>query len=826
MTALVAKVYVEHLVYEIDQPFDYLVPPSLAGGLVRGCRVMVPFGGGNRTRQGMVVEVLAVDTLRDGIKEILSTLDQTPLFTPELFGLADYLVAHTFCTFYDAVRTILPTAISHQAHHVYRLVQLPSEVEETLTDSQRAFVTWLNRPKSQKQMDAFLADQPDERAVRDLLTRGLSAGWVVCEEQIKRRVLEQTEQIILLSDDVEDRMASYKATPKQREILQFLAELDGVSGVTKKELLYCCGVGEGVLNTLLKRGLLQKEWRKIEPTLLPEQTAECCQKPADVVLSPAQQAVFTGILEMINADQAGCALLHGVTGSGKTKVFLKLIEQVLQKGQQAMMLVPEIALTPQMVAEFRQQFGERVAVTHSHLSLGERLREYQRVQAGVASIVVGTRSAVFLPFANLGLIIMDEEGESSYQSSRTPRYHAREIAKRRAVYHNALLLLSSATPSLESFYRAKRGNYRLFSLTERYADLPLPAVYLVDMRAEQQLLGAVHLSSVVRQELHQNLLHHEQSILFLNRRGYHTVIQCIGCGKPVCCPHCDTALTYHRANDYLMCHTCGYANRRKPLCEHCNSSHWKQSGLGTQKVEDEIRTLYPTARVLRMDADTTYSRYAYEEKFAAFQRGEYDILIGTQMVAKGLNFPNVTLVCVLNADAGLYAPDYRGAERVFSLITQVVGRSGRVHKEGRAYIQTDQPDHPVLLFAAKQDYLGFYEDEIATRKMLKYPPFFDLCTVTLVGKDADRVERAAQFFALLMKQTAASDQHQVSFEAMGPFPAVVHKIADQYRQKIFVKCHLKQAMQSYFSACLKGSRRKKEMRGIGVTIDVNGDSNA
>ncbi|MDE6600088.1 MAG: primosomal protein N', partial [Oscillospiraceae bacterium] len=440
----------------------------------------------------------------------------------------------------------------------------------------------------------------------------------------------------------------------------------------------------------------------------------------DIILSEQQQRVYDGIASLIDEGKPCAALLYGVTGSGKTPVFAKLISHTLDLGKNVIMLIPEISLTPQVVQRFQNLFGDLVAIMHSSLSLTQRLNEYKRVKKGQARIVVGTRSAVFAPMENIGLFIIDEEGERTYKSESSPRYNAKEIAKKRCLTHGAVTLMASATPSIESYYYAQTGRYKLFTMPERYSQERLPVTEMVDLAVEGFYGNSAVFSDKLVEEINYNLEKKEQTILLLNRRGYHTYISCADCKEPLVCPNCSIPMTYHRTNGRVLCHYCGHSEEMPSSCGKCGSAHLKMTGLGTQKVEDEVASLFPNARILRMDADTTYSRYAYERSFRAFENGEYDIMLGTQMIAKGLDFPNVTLVGVLSIDKALFAGDFRSYERTFSLITQVVGRCGRGDKQGRAIIQTYVPEHYVLNLAADQNYPAFYEQEISSRQALIY----------------------------------------------------------------------------------------------------------
>lgn len=487
------------------------------------------------------------------------------------------------------------------------------------------------------------------------------------------------------------------------------------------------------------------------------------------------------------------------------------------------MLVPEIALTPQMVQKFQSIFGETVAVIHSNLSLSQRMSEFKRIHLGQAQIVVGTRSAVFAPLDNVGLIIMDEEGERSYKSEASPRYHTRDVAKKRCAEHNAVLLMASATPSIESYFFAKSNRYSLFELTERYTDAGLPDVRIVDMNEELDRDVTGNFSDELLDELHYNLEHNEQSILLLNRRGYHTHISCPNCHEPLVCPNCSIPLTYHKINGQLMCHYCGYSKELDAVCPTCGYDHLKLTGAGTQRLENELSECFPDARILRMDTDTTYSRYAYEKNFTAFANGEYDIMVGTQMIAKGLDFPNVTLVGVMSVDKNLFAGDFRSYERTFSLITQVVGRSGRGEKPGRALLQTFVPEHYVLNLASQQNYTTFYGEEIALRKTLIYPPFCDIYVVGFTSLIDSAARKGADIFLNMLREKINSTQASFPLRVIGPSPYSYVKMNGRYRYKIIMKCKNTLEFRQFISEILEETYHRKEFSNVSVIIDINGD---
>ncbi len=599
-------------------------------------------------------------------------------------------------------------------------------------------------------------------------------------------------------------------------MIEVLREVENASF---KELCYLAGVTRVVVQNLEKRGIVECYENKVyrSPYRLLKGERESLR---EIALNGEQQSAFETLKAQCEREEAAVSLLYGVTGSGKTLVFLKLIEFVLSLGKNVIVMVPEISLTPQTVQRFRRYFGSLVAVLHSGLSLGERLDEWRRLKEGKARVAIGTRSAVFAPLENLGLIIMDEEQEGSYQSESSPRYHARDVAKYRAASEHALLLLGSATPSIDSFYRAKNGIYTLLTLKNRFNQKKLPDVYVVDMGEEVKNGNRSAYSSVLLEELRYNLDHGEQAILLLNRRGYHTIAACAQCGEVCKCPHCSIALTYHQKNGKLMCHYCGYIMDAVEKCPACGSEFVQYSGLGTQKAEEELRDLFPEARILRVDADTTLSKFSHEQYFKEFAEKKYDIMIGTQMVAKGLDFENVTLVGVLSLDQALYAQDYKAYERAFSLLTQVVGRCGRASLQGRAFVQTYTPDNPIIALAAKQDYDRFYMQEIASRRALLYPPFCDLCTVGFSGIYEGEVLKAAGAFAGLVKKMSAS-YPDVPLKMLGPVSERIVRLNNKYRYKLVIKCKNSRRMRSLLLDAMTAFEKEKSRKNISLYVDMN-----
>ena len=646
----------------------------------------------------------------------------------------------------------------------------------------------------------------------------LDAGALTSENTFKQAVGDATVRMIRLSYDFLCNPTAFRLTPKQERAADFLQEW-GTASV--KEAAYMCGFTESVFKRLVANGAAEEYDMELLRGV--DDGSEERINPDSTVLSEEQQCVHDEVFKAVSEKNAGVFLLHGVTGSGKTSVFEKLIHNTVRLGRRAMLLIPEIGLTPQVLKRFRALFGERVAVIHSGLSLGQRLDEYKRIKRGDADIIIGTRSAVFAPADNIGLIIIDEEGERSYKSDSSPRYHAHDVAKQRCAYHGATLLLASATPSIESYYLAERGVYRLLEMKKRYNSASLPDVSIVDMNLERISGNPTEFSQQLIDEVNANLKRGEQSILLLNRRGFHTIISCVDCYQPIYCPNCSVPLTYHRKNGKLMCHYCGFAQEPATVCPACGSNRLKSMGFGTQRLEEELKMFFPAARILRMDADTTFSRYSYEKGFSEFKNGEYDIMVGTQMIGKGLDFPNVTLVGVLSIDKALYAGDFRSYERTFSLITQVVGRGGRGERKGRAVLQTFMPDHYIMNLAAAQDFKGFYNEEIAIRRALIFPPLCDMCILCFAGTDEEEVRGGAAAVIQLMNTKLSQLQPKTPVRVLGPVRASYGRLNGKFRWRIIIKMKNTAEMRGFISSLLTEGAKLKEMKKIAFYADINGD---
>lgn len=804
---LIAKVAVEKAAFSFDREFDYLVPKRLKDDCTQGKRVLVPFGRGNSRRQGIVTE-LVENTGAEGIKEIISVLDTEPVISDKMLGVARFMKEHYFCTLYDAVKTMLPAGINYKVTTVYG-VRTADKEPEFEGECLRIY-EYLRKRRGAVRLEKLLDDFGlSDSAVLDEMVRG---GVLYKSDEAFRKVSDAVMKMAALSPQVD--LQSLKLSPKQREIAELL-EMTGAASV--KEIRYFTGVSDSVINTLFKKGVIYFFDEEVFRT----EELHADEAAALVSLSDEQQAACENLYREYSDDKAHVSLLYGVTGSGKTSVFIKLIERVISDGRGIIVMVPEISLTPQFVAQFARRFGDKIAVFHSALSLGERLDAYKRVKKGLAQIVIGTRSAVFAPFEDLGLIIMDEEQEYSYKSESAPRYHAREISMFRCAQNNALLVLSSATPSVETYYHAQSGRYSLNTLSKRFGTAVLPEVITADMNSEIQGGNASGFSDVLLQNIEYNLEHGKQSILLLNRRGHNSFVTCSQCGEPVTCPNCSISLTYHSRNNRLMCHYCGYSVPYKNECPACHAKSLRLGGTGTQKAEQDVAAIFPDARILRMDTDATSSKSSYEKMISAFSRGDYDILVGTQMVAKGLDFPNVTLVGVLNTDQMLYADDYRSYERTFSLLTQVVGRSGRGDSKGMAVIQTFTPDNLIISMAAKQDYDTFYRTEIQIREAMLYPPFADICLVGFVGENQQLTLRAANEFLREFSELAGREYSKLPIRILGPSPALVVKVSNKYRYKLIIKCRNNHAFRQLLSSVLISFGGRREFSKVTAYADMN-----
>ena len=808
----IAKIAVEQAAFHFDKLYSYTIPASLEP-LERGCRVLVPFGGGNRKRQGIVVELDAQAEVSK-LKPVCEVLDAVPLLDDEMMDLALWIKERTFSPLFDVVRTMLPTGLYMRVKPSYRaVVSPPLEAMEKLDRLENAVYRLVAENGDGLERDKLLrrlgltddCDLPDKLVCCGVLERADSASRLAGDATMR--------MVRLAGDEAPDEQTLSRCTDKQKSVLRLLMD---VGSASLKELCYFCSVTATVVSALERKGLVSFYEAEV---LRSAYTAAPSEPSAPAVLNEEQQRAFDSLLGRYREHVPAAALLYGVTGSGKTQVYMRLIDEVLADGRQALVLVPEISLTPQMMELFIRKYGGKVAVLHSALAIGERMDEWKRIRRGDARIVVGTRSAIFAPCSDLGLIVMDEEQEHTYKSESSPRYHARDVARFRCARHNALLLLTSATPSVESYHAALSGRYSLHTIASRFGDAGLPEVEVVDMRTEPSDGGII--GSRLRGEIQTCLGAGRQAILLLNRRGYNTFVSCRSCGHVVTCPSCSISLTYHRVNNQMICHYCGAMQDAVTVCPECGSDKIRYSGIGTQRAEREITELFPDASILRMDADTTMSRFAYEKKFKAFADGQYSIMIGTQMVAKGLDFPNVGLVGVLSADQSLYGDDYRCFETTFSLLTQVIGRAGRRDASGKAVIQTYTPDNHVIEFASRQDYVGFYNIEIAARRALKYPPYSDLCQFGFVGGEEAVVREAAHRFLRDLHTALTADYKGIPVIALDPVPAGVVKAAGKFRYRLLIKTVNSARLRKMVAELITSFSRRPENQKITVFADIN-----
>ena len=816
---VVAKVAVSSAHYSYDNEYSYMIPTEFIDKIVPGMRVVVPFGNGNRHTIGLVTRLHPLEIPDPKIKPLISPADEVPLINEEMLGIVMWLKEMTFCTYFDAYRSVVPAGFGYKFSVHYTLANTNLD-DFLLPDAEANVLHFMMQANNQKEIDDFIdfARQPRLKAIMASL---VDKGFVEINDELKRRVSDGSGRMLRLAPGYLEKIGTEiepQLTPKQKAVAVLLEEC-GCAAV--KEVMYMTNCTSALIVRMKNLGIIDEFENEVLRDAIGE--LEELRDPQSIVLNDEQQNAYDGIMELVEQGRPAGALLYGVTGSGKTAVFFRLIDSVLKSGKTAMMLVPEISLTPQMLRKFKMYFGSDVAVLHSSLSLGQRNDEFKRIRSGDARIVIGTRSAVFAPLENIGLIIIDEEGEHTYKSENSPRYHARDVAIKRCGNHNAVLVMASATPSLETFYDAKvRGRFHLFEMRRRYADAVLPEVEIIDMAYEN---GALF-SDKLKNKLRETLDHKEQAILFLNRRGFNTYISCLDCRKPVSCPNCDLPLTYHKKNNKLMCHYCGFSMDNVSQCPSCGSDHLFTSGVGTQRVEDELAREFPEARILRMDADTTFSRYSYEENFKAFENGEYDIMLGTQMIAKGLNFPNVTLVGVISLDKALFTGDFRSYERTFSLLTQVAGRSGRGDKPGVAYLQTFVPDHFVLNLAAKQDYDEFFEEEIELRQSLIYPPFCDICVIGFSSSLESKAVNAANWFAGEFCKKADRMVRQgakLPFRMLGPAPCTLGMINRKYRYRLILKCRNTRDFRQCIRELLLRFYKITDFRAVSIYADINGD---
>ncbi len=806
MARLYARVAVDGVPSEADRLYDYALTPQQEDLILPGMRVIVPFGRGNRRHEAMVVE-LSGSTAHPSVKSIENRIDEVPVLSDALLRLALHMRARLLCPFYAIVRAMLPAGLWYRREERY---VLKDEDAQGRDEREQAVLSQLRTLPDAGH--AALARLADEQTIDRLVRRGViskQASFLPAAKEKKVNAYQLTPE----GEAYDPSVLTASRSPARSAVLDFLRRSGAADS---REIGYYTGASPSVLAGLSRSGLIEKVekrvWRRPEAGIW---------QPVDIILNEEQLQATQGLCALADKPGEHTALLFGVTGSGKTEVYINLIHHILEKGGQALVLVPEIALTPQLTARFLYEFGERVAVLHSALALGERYDEWSRIRAGAVDVVVGTRSAVFAPLDMLKLIIIDEEHEPTFSSDTDPRYDARDVALYRARETGALVLLGSATPSLDTAYRARTGSYAYFELTRRAKQAALAEVEISDRREAYRRGYKGEIGPELAARLSQTLERGEQAILFLNRRGTSRSLRCLSCGHIPMCVNCSSPLSYHRESERMLCHICGYSEPKPVCCPVCGQPHLERIGSGTQAVEQALVQAFPDIRVLRMDSDTTQTAASHEKILAAFAAGEADVLVGTQMIAKGLDFPNVTLSAVVDADMSLYTGDFRAAERSFSLFTQVIGRSGRAEKPGFSIIQTASPASDVIRASARQDFWAFYASEIRLREQLRYPPFLGLARMTFSSAiEADALDGAQRFSSLLSGYLSGTFS-DLSMELLGPAPAPVVKMNRQFYYTLYVKYMPSRRQRTLFAGTLQQFREDKRNRKIRVSYDIH-----
>ncbi|MBD8003969.1 primosomal protein N' [Bacillus norwichensis] len=793
----IAQVIVDVPSLGTDRVFDYSIPKKWEGMIQPGMRVAVPFGP--RSIQGFVVR-LNEHTDVEKIKNIIQPLDLAPVLNEELLQLGNWMTRETISYKVSVFHAMLPVAMKAKYEKIIRKKDDASLFLDELLEGKQE-ISW---------------KEAEKRNLLPALYKEIQSGNAEVIYFVKNRARKKLKRVVELTvekDKLEELLHALpsNAVNQKKLVFHLLQSNNGMSEAA--DLAKKAEVPASAIKALVKKGILSEHM--VEEYRDPYEHKDF-KKTSPLPLTNEQQTAMKPILQSIEQQSHETFLLYGVTGSGKTEVYLQAIQEVIKQGKEAIVLVPEIALTPQMVERFKGRFGSDVAVLHSRLSIGEQYDEWRKIQKKEVKVVVGARSAIFAPFEHLGIIIIDEEHESSYKQEEIPRYHARDVAIKRGEYHQCPVILGSATPSLESFARAQKGVYHLLTLSKRMNDRAMPPVSVVDMREELRSGNRSMFSTELFERIKDRLQKKEQTVLFLNRRGHSTFIMCRDCGYVMQCPHCDISMTYHRSSNEMKCHYCGFQTGVPTECPECSSNHIRYFGMGTQKVEEELVKLLPEARIVRMDVDTTTRKGAHERILEHFQSGKADILLGTQMIAKGLDFPNITLVGVLSADTTLHLPDFRAAEKTFQLLTQVSGRAGRHELLGEVVVQTYTPEHYSIQLAAMQDYQRFYNEEMSMRKIGSYPPFYYLALVTVIHEDLLQVVTVTEKISSFLKSN-------ISKEAilLGPVASPIPKINNRYRYQCLIKYKREPNLFSALRKILEHYNPQTSRDGLSITIDIN-----
>lgn len=807
---MIAEIALEKTSYSFDRLFSYSIPDKMK--VEAGMRVKVPFGNGNKSKIGVVFKVREKnESDSNRLKKLLDVIDEKPVLSEELLTIADWMTKRYFCTYEEATRVLIPNGLSQKLIFSYHLNPNIDIDASYLSEFQ---IRILRRAKRSDFNSNYIVNTLKSDDSNEELLQLVEKGIFVKTQDTVQKVSDAADKMI----SVKEYDSSKLKSKQQKNVYEFISNCDTV---TVNEVTYFVGCTKGVLDKLVSCGAAEYSLR--EKFRRPSVTAERVKSSEKIILNENQLEVYNKICDSYDKKENKPILLNGITGSGKTSIYIKLAEKILHEGKQAIILVPEISLTSQTVQIFKNAFGDRVAVLHSGLTVAERYDEWKRCKNSEATIVVGTRSAVFAPFDNIGLIVIDEEHDKSYKSDKNPRYDARQIAILRALRTKAVCLLASATPSVESSYQAGLGNYLSCYMNSRYGNAALPEVEVVDALGSDGIQN--DLSARTRFLLRKNFDDNKQSIILINRRGYHSFVRCAECREVKLCPNCSVSLNYHYDNNKLVCHYCGYIENFSSTCPNCHQNSMSTYGTGTQRIEDALRELIPEAKILRVDSDSVSLRNNLDELLDDFADRKYDVMVGTQMVSKGLNFENVTLVCVLNIDQMLYADDYSCNERAFDLITQVIGRSGRGRYKGTALIQTEQPENAYIQLAKNQNYSDFYKLEINFRHTLLYPPFCDINVIGFVSPDETLVKFAPIKFTNSLTEALKKSLPSHPIRIFPPTEASVYKVGNKFRYKIVIKTKCNKQYRTLLSEVYKNFLNDKEFKRVSVFIDTNPSEN-
>lgn len=809
------KVAVEKISHNVDELYDYAVPNEYKNVIGVGKCVVVPFGIGNCPKLGIVIELSSENRKVEKLKEIMAVWNEVPPLSREEITLIKWMKKHYFCSYFEAAKLILPPGIKLNLSCIKYSVKCEKDISvlgdekilwDRILDSEKNVITlkdiisWkIKNYTSMIKLLLFHGLIEKETVNIDFYDKKMIKGVKLCKEGLKK---------------------INNFTLKQSKVIEYLQKEESVS---VKQLCYYTGIGKSVINTLMNKGVLSN-FDVPQTEIQLSNVSDCERSYKKPILNEEQRDIFEKLFRLYSEKKFEMSLLHGVTGSGKTEILLELTDRVISDGKSVIFMVPEIALTAQFIESFRERYKDKTALLHSSLSNKERFTVWNKIKSGKISVILGTRSAVFAPVSNLGLVIIDEEHEFTYKSDSSPRFNAKDVAKYRCSLNKAQLILSSATPSLESYYNAKVGKYELFSINKRYGDAVLPSVEIVDMNGQAVNFGTNQFSQELVAALKENLNCKKQSLIFLNRRGYSPFAKCSCCSKVILCPNCSVSLNYHKVNGRLMCHYCGYSREFSSKCLECGSEKICCFGAGTQKAEDCLKELIPGVRILRMDSDSKNLKNSYKCELKKFANGDYDILLGTQMISKGFNFPNVTLVGVLSADQYMYTGDFRSYEKTFSLLTQVIGRAGRGCSPGKAIIQTFSPESDLLKLCANQDYEAFFENETVIRKAMLYPPFADICVIGFVSKTESKVHDSSFKFFKIIKNEASNKYKNIPLRIFAPCAANVKKVAGNYRYRIIIKCRNNNDFLNLISDSLRSFSKEPVSRDVRVFVDINPDS--